>query len=286
MKSIHRIAAMHLLTSDMKVITHLFRLPLILCSCVLLFTWGCGGNEEPVEEEIEVTSAPRSFNLGTHTLRGFSSNNRGITVIYESGLGNDGNVWGPILSEVGKHNRGVAYHRAGYSTSQAGPNPRNLQRLAAELHEVKLASAGAEKVVLVGHSWGGAIIRTYALTYPEHVHGLVFVDTSHERELILTQAEEDAIVRNYAGNTGASRESEQLIEGVEYLGTLPRLPDMPVTVITNGDSGSAWAGYHRSLGRNISASNFKQVYVTSGHDIPRNEPDVIIEAINDLLDRL
>jgi len=262
----------------------LFRFGFLLVGIALLFN--CSSDEPEVEEEIIVTTSSRTFNLGSHSLTGFSSNNRGLTVIYEAGLGGDASVWGPVLSEVGKQNRGLAYNRGGYATSEAGPDPRNLQRLADELHAVKMAIAGTEKVVLVGHSWGGAIIRVYALAYPEHVHGLVFVDSSHELQLRLTQTEEDDIVSNYAGLPGAAREASQLIEGVEYLETLADLPDIPVTVITNGDSNSAWAGYHRSLGRSISSANFKQVYVTSGHNIQVNEPDVVAEAINDLIDRL
>ena len=262
-------------------------LALLLISGLLpVLLMGCDKGESPEEEEIIVTTSSRSFSLGSHTLTGIVSNDRGITVIYESGLGGDASVWGPVLAAVGKVNRGLAYNRGGYATSEAGPEPRDLVRLSDELHSVKQMISPNDKVVLVGHSWGGAIVRTYAIRFPEHVQGIVFVDPSHENELILTQAQEDDIAAGYAGQPGAQKESQQLIEGVNYLRTLPNLPDIPITVITNSASGSTsdWAGYHRSLGRGV--SNFTQLYTTSGHNIQINEPDLVTRVINELIEGL
>ena len=42
--------------------------------------------------------------------------------------------------------------------------------------EAVRAEAGAERVVVVGHSMGTPVIRTYQLMYPEHVAGMVIVD--------------------------------------------------------------------------------------------------------------
>ncbi len=264
------------------------RLILIALAATAVVLFKSCGSDDTLEENIVVQFTSEVFDLGTHVLRGTSTNERGTTVIYESGLGHDGGVWNIILREVGKQNRGVSYHRGGYSTSELGPEPRDLIRLSSELKQIKDQVAPNERVVLVGHSWGGAIIRAYTIRYPGDLAGLVFVDPSHENELILTQTQEDDIVANYASLIGASKESEQLKEGVIYLQTLPDLPNIPITVLTNSSEGSnsQWAAYHRSLGQGVSGDNFQQIITNTGHNIHSNEPNLVIDAINDLIDRL
>lgn len=259
---------------------------LSLLICIFL-CWACS-NEEPQQEVVDVTLRPKSFNLGTHNLTGLQSNERGVKIIFESGLGSDGYVWREIANEVGKTDQCVLYNRGGYATSQLGPIPRDLIQLSDELLALKEQVAGNEKVILVGHSWGGAIIRTFSVRFPEHVLGLVFVDSSHELELILTQEQEDQIAKNYAGRSGPVRESEQLIEGVEYLSTLSDLPNVPITVLTNSPGGysSDWARFHRMLKSGVSSDNFQQVITNTGHNIHTNEPDLVIEAIQWVVEKV
>lgn len=253
---------------------------------LLILLWSC--SNEPELEVIQVSLRSKSFNLGSHNLTGLQTDDRGVKIIFESGLGSDGYVWRDIALEVGKTDQSTLYNRGGYASSQLGPSPRNLVQLSDELLLVKQSIAPNEKVILVGHSWGGAIIRTFAVRFPEHVLGLVFVDTSHELELILSQDQEDEIARNYAGLIGAVRESEQLIEGVEYLKTLGNLPDVPTTALTNSPSGysSDWASYHRRLRTGLSSGNFEQVITNTGHNIHTNEPELVVEAILGVIERL
>ncbi len=69
----------------------------------------------------------------------------------------------------------VIYDRAGIGKSETGPNPRNIERLSAELDSV----INNFKVILVGHSLGGLIIRDYAIKNPEKTGTMLFVDPTH-----------------------------------------------------------------------------------------------------------
>ena len=51
--------------------------------------------------------------------------------------------------------------------------------------------ANGRKIILVGHSLGGMIIRDYAIKNPSKVAGILFIDPSHEAFLNPTQAQED-----------------------------------------------------------------------------------------------
>lgn len=260
--------------------------PLLFVLVLTLTTSSCDNNEPTDDVQVEISE--QWFDLGDFRLNGQVGGTQGYTVIYESGLGHNATSWTNVMREVGKEHKVVSYSRGGYALSELGPEPRHLLQLSDELRQLKQIVSPNEKVVLVGHSWGGAIIRAYAIRFPEDVHGLVFVDPSHENDLILTQSEEDDIVQGYSGNTGAMKESEQLIEGVEYLATLPNLPDIPITVLTNTDfpNPSAWIEHHQSLGHRLSEGNFKQTLVAAGHNIHWNQPQVVIWAITDLIARI
>jgi len=61
-----------------------------------------------------------------------------------------------------------------------GPKPRTFAQLNLELH-VGLSKLGERgPFVLVGHSYGGPVVRNFAATYPGEVAGMVLVDAAHE----------------------------------------------------------------------------------------------------------
>jgi len=77
-----------------------------------------------------------------------------------------------IFDELKRHLRVVAIDMPGHGFSER-PRPRmTLGDHAKYLHEA-LKSLGVKKPVLVGHSWGGALVLRYTLEYPSEVAGLV-----------------------------------------------------------------------------------------------------------------
>ena len=101
------------------------------------------------------------------------------TVILESGLGTMSVDWANVQPEVAKTTRVCAYDRAGTGWSEPGPEPRDPQQIARELHTL-LGNAGIDgPYVLVGQSFGGLYVRMYAAQYPKEVEGMVLVDASH-----------------------------------------------------------------------------------------------------------
>jgi pimeloyl-ACP methyl ester carboxylesterase len=106
------------------------------------------------------------------------------TVVMEAGAGDFSFDWGLTQPQVARFARVCAYDRAGYAWSDPGPTPRTMRQIAFELH-TGLLKAGIEgPYILVGHSLGGAIVRTYVSQYPREVAGMVLVDSVHEEGLI------------------------------------------------------------------------------------------------------
>lgn len=102
------------------------------------------------------------------------------TVVFEAGLACTHLDWSRVLPEVRKMTRAVVYDRAGLGWSDPGPLPRTGRQMATELHDLLCQAGIRGPLILVGHSYGGLIVRLYAEQYPDEVAGLVLVDASHE----------------------------------------------------------------------------------------------------------
>lgn len=102
------------------------------------------------------------------------------TVILDSGMGSPGETWFLVQREVEKFTRVCSYDRAGYGLSDLGPNPRTSVTIAKELHTLLQNSNIRNQYIVVGHSFGGMNMRTFAALYPHEVVGMVLVDASHE----------------------------------------------------------------------------------------------------------
>jgi len=97
-------------------------------------------------------------------------------VVLEAGLAATSLSWSYVQPEVAKFTRVCSYDRAGLGWSEAGRAPRTVEAMVAAL-KLLLQNAGIRgPFILVGHSFGGLVIRAYAASYPEEVAGLVFVD--------------------------------------------------------------------------------------------------------------
>ena len=98
------------------------------------------------------------------------------TVILEAGVGDFSVEWSLVQPGVAKFARVCSYDRAGDGWSDLGPHPRTLRQIVYELHTL-LDKAGVKPpLVLVGHSYGGWLVRLYASAYPAEVAGMVLVE--------------------------------------------------------------------------------------------------------------
>jgi pimeloyl-ACP methyl ester carboxylesterase len=109
----------------------------------------------------------------------------GPTVVVETGLGDFLSDWVLVQQRVEKFARICTYDRGGYGSSQLADVPRTFAQLNLELHELLRASGEKPPFILVGHSFGGAVIRNYAARYPSEVAGMVLAESVAEHQPIL-----------------------------------------------------------------------------------------------------
>jgi pimeloyl-ACP methyl ester carboxylesterase len=108
------------------------------------------------------------------------------TVILEAGLGDFSVEWSLVQPGVAKFARVCSYDRAGDGWSELGPHPRTFRQIVYELHTL-LDKAGVKPpLVLVGHSYGGWLVRQYASTYPADVVGMVLVEAGADNPWRMT----------------------------------------------------------------------------------------------------
>ena len=105
------------------------------------------------------------------------------TVVIDAGWGDWSASWSSwVQPEVAKTTRVCTYDRAGMGWSEAGPQPRNAQHSAQELHRLLLRAAIPGPYVLVGHSMGGLVARVFVHEYAADVAGVVLIESMSPRQ--------------------------------------------------------------------------------------------------------
>lgn len=104
------------------------------------------------------------------------------TVILESGLTLPALEWIEVQPQLANITRVCSYDRAGYGWSDPGPEPRTTAQISKELKALLEEVGEKGPFILVGHSFGGFIVRVFTHRYPADVAGVVLVDASHEDE--------------------------------------------------------------------------------------------------------
>jgi pimeloyl-ACP methyl ester carboxylesterase len=98
------------------------------------------------------------------------------TVLFEAGIAATNLNWFHIQEPVSRFASTVSYDRGGLGWSSPARTARTPANIAAELHQLLAGAAIKPPYILVGHSFGGLVMRRFALNYPAEVAGMVLVD--------------------------------------------------------------------------------------------------------------
>ncbi len=122
----------------------------------------------------------RLYDVGGFRLHAICQGEGTPTVILEAGLSCTHLDWSRVMPEIAPKTQVFAYDRGGYAWSDPCPKPRNGLKMVGELHTLLQKAGVSGSIILVGHSYGGLLVRLYASQYPEDVAGIVLVDGSPE----------------------------------------------------------------------------------------------------------
>jgi len=245
------------------------------------------------------TAEARTVDVGGRSLHIECQGSGSPTVIFEAGLTGDHRTWERVAPALAERVRVCAYDRASVAPSDAAPTPRTAEDVVDDLASLLEASGEEAPIVLVGFSFGGLTSQMYAATHPDDVAGLVLVESNHPNEvddfwehLTPAQIEEDrAFMRD-------NPEGIDLEASFEQAQAAADLPEIPLVVVTAGIS-EGWppewgdpavfdgirAGHQKDLASRV-PGGVQVIAESSTHHVPSQEPEVIIEAVEQILDQL
>jgi len=212
-------------------------------------------------------------------------------VLLEAGAGNGLKTWDKVFDPISEFARVCAYDRPGLGSSEKPPRPQTGSEVTDALHELLQAAGERPPYVMVGHSWGGAIVRLFATRWPAEVTGMVLIDASHEDQL-----------RRFAAVPGApsprpspasppppSPEKVDLPGMSVELAKAPWRADIPLVVLTKTDTTGSEPSYEGARAKvwlelqaelaTRSRDSEHIVATNAGHYIQRDEPALVIEAV-------
>jgi pimeloyl-ACP methyl ester carboxylesterase len=103
-------------------------------------------------------------------------------VVFEAGISATSLNWRSVQQTIAGLTRVVAYDRGGLGWSDPGGTRRTASNIVMELRTALRAAGVEPPYVLVGHSFGGLVVRRFASLYPAEVAGLVLLDALQPEE--------------------------------------------------------------------------------------------------------
>lgn len=219
----------------------------------------------------------RMVDVGGFNLHIVCKGESGPSVVLAGGIGVDTTSWSVSQETLSQSARVCAYDRPGVGASDQRPDGAATgDEIAEEMHTLLGLAGLPPPYVIGGHSIAGIYIRLFQAKYPDEVSGLVFVDGSHEDQLVAN----DPLT---FGDEGGSE--VDLSDVRETLSEADDLGDMPVIALHAGNdpaltgaNAEFWLGVHRKQTL-LSANSMLVVASDSDHFIQERQPDVVAEAI-------
>ncbi|MDF3312905.1 alpha/beta hydrolase [Rhodococcus sp. T2V] len=210
-----------------------------------------------------------------------------------------------VFASVAKFTRVCAYSRPGTGlddpeTSTPVPQPHRVGNAFSDLHAVLGAAGESGPYVLVGHSYGGLIVRLFASMYPHDVSGLVMEDVVSEFETETTTPEEFTNWDELNSTTDGTTEAVELIDAMDEIRAAPAMPDAPAVVLSSDKppnrqaieaqskefgalpTFAAWLAAHDLLAKSLHAKHITDT--NSGHNIEVYQPQLVTDAIRTIVD--
>jgi pimeloyl-ACP methyl ester carboxylesterase len=118
----------------------------------------------------------RLIDIGKCRLHVHSEGTGTPAVILESGIAASSLSWALVQPKIARFARVLSYDRAGLGWSSACKTPRTVEAMLSELATVLEKADCRGPFILVGHSFGGLLVRAFAHFRPGDVAGLILVD--------------------------------------------------------------------------------------------------------------
>ena len=283
----------------------------LICLSFLLLSTSQASRGAPQEQmQIPEISTPKTENMidvGGRKLHCCVYGNGSPTVVLVSGLEAPQAYWNSVIPDLAARTKVVTYDRAGVGRSEIGDLPTHGEQSANDLH-VLLDRLGVPKpYILVGHSYGGNVVRLFASRYPDSMGGLILEDTQHEDVLIELrkilkgkdlEAFEQLVVDMFRAPENPKTEADYRDITRDQVRKSKPLPPIPFVILTSAGRAKAMgpmfsdealdkmAESDDSLNKKLAAliPGGRQIIVEgTGHDIHADKPEALIAPVVEMV---
>lgn len=248
-------------------------------------------------------SSARLVDVGSYRIWMHPEGQGAPTVVFVAGGSADWSVWANITPEVRRHGevRTVVYDRAGVGRSDPRPGEYRIDDDAAELVRALDACDVRGPIVLVAYSYGGFVATLMAANDPR-VAGVVLVDAYPPSFFDAAEVARlmarfalvfDALTRENPASARvlipvlqAYPETAKRVREVTFPQSLPTIDIVPDwTWVSTFDELLALRLAHKSF---LAASPAREAVFakSSRHNVMRDRPDVVIDAIVRMVQRV
>ena len=257
----------------------------------------------------ESFAAPHRIDIGGRSLALDISGDGPLTIILETGLGAEGVEWAAVQRDVGSFARVVRYDRANRGASDAGPRPRSAADMVDDLEAMLVRADLKGPYMLVGHSFGGLLMRLLAQRRRDEIKGLLLVDSLHADQFDIFGAsfpppaigDPPALTEIRSFWTGGWRDWNSTVEGIDFpaslaqdkaVGSLGALPLRVIAAATFTNNPIVPAVYRAELQQRWDRLQHQFLQLStratlisapnSGHFVQRDDPRLVAQVIRDL----
>lgn len=232
----------------------------------------------------------------------FSKNfiNGSPTVLFESGMGDSSETWNDIQNKISLLTSTFSYDRAGIGKSDSTLIPRTCLDIVQDLSKLLTKVPVKPPFILVGHSFGGLVSRLFASIYPNLIAGMILVDAAPEfKEIAYEKVLPSKLIdsnREYYNNPMLNVEKIDKVQSYNQIDANKCMFDFPLTIIIHGlqdNYDKDWPNQEileveQKLQvdfKNLSTKSKIIIAKNSGHYIQDDEPELIIKAIIEMVNK-
>lgn len=276
------------------------RIKLMSIVIVLLITSAFVGKLENQDYINSTRTINGKIDIGGYKLNVNCYGKGNPTVIFESGLGGSNYDWEQVQPQISKITRTFSYDRAGIGGSDKSKLKRTSLNQVHELHTLLKAAKVKAPYVIVAHSIGGYNARLFAGIYPKEVAGIVFVDSSHENQLDFLEKSSKKVIEDTKYQFADTEQSfDEILLSAKQVKDIRKkdsLRNIPIIVLSADEKLSpSQIGYNQIMKqiidrqKDIASLSNKSKYIfvkNSGHYIQLDKPQVVIDAIKEIINKV
>jgi pimeloyl-ACP methyl ester carboxylesterase len=215
------------------------------------------------------------------------------TVILMAGGGRTATDWAKVQPAVSKFSRVCSYDYAGYGASdKAASEIQSVDEVVDDLHKLLIAAGEKRPFVLVGHSVAGIYSRSFVTRFPQEVAGLVFVDSAHEEQALRfheldpswQELDEESAQWGLYIKPGRHLEWRTELPLIVLGHGRPIQGPKKVSEATAVGRERIWTELQKDLAKRSTRGEFR-IAEQSEHNIHLDQPELVIQAIRDVLKR-